>query len=108
MTDCEGKRGRDKGTGVGMPARVAARMLHCAESDKEVDLESHPNLIIPPNETVLWRYMDFARFIDLLERRVLWFPRADQFDDPLEGTWTDAEIGHSTLLMLAKPKLLHE
>jgi hypothetical protein len=35
--------------------------------------------------------MDFARFIQLLESRQLWFSRADQFDDPLEGTLTDGE-----------------
>lgn len=53
--------------------------------------ESHPNLITPPDDTVLWRYMDFARFVQLLESRQLWFSRADQFEDPLEGTLTDGE-----------------
>jgi len=38
--------------------------------------------------------MDFAKFIDLLERQVLWFSRTDQFEDPLEGTYTDAERKH--------------
>jgi len=30
--------------------------------------------------------------MDLIERRKLWFSRADKFEDPLEGTLTDAEI----------------
>ena len=55
---------------------------------------SHPNIVTPPDRTVLWRYLDLARFMDILERRVLWFPRADQFEDPLEGTYTDAEMDH--------------
>lgn len=46
----------------------------------------------PPDDTVLWRYMDFARFIQLIEFQTLWFSRADQFEDPLEGTHTDAEL----------------
>jgi hypothetical protein len=57
-------------------------------------LEPHPELILPPDDTVLWRYMDFAKFVDLLEKQSLWFTRTDQFEDPLEGTYTDAEIEH--------------
>jgi hypothetical protein len=54
----------------------------------------HPDLITPPDDTVIWRYSDFAKFMDLIERRKLWFCRADEFEDPLEGTFTDAEIAH--------------
>jgi len=57
-------------------------------------LEPHPNLIMPSDATILWRYMDFAKFIHLLERQSLWFSHTDQFEDPLEGTYTDAEIEH--------------
>jgi hypothetical protein len=52
---------------------------------------SHPNLITPDDHTVLWRYSDFAKFMDLVEGRKLWFSRADKFEDPLEGTFTDGE-----------------
>jgi hypothetical protein len=55
---------------------------------------THPNIVTPSDRTVLWRYLDLARFMDILERGVLWFPRADQFEDPLEGTYTDAELNH--------------
>lgn len=37
-----------------------------------------------PNDT-LWRYMDIAKFLDLLLNRSLAFPRFDQFEDPYEG-----------------------
>jgi hypothetical protein len=57
-----------------------------------VAYEMHPNLITPAAGTVLWRYLDCAKFMDILERRVLWFARADTFEDPLEGTYTDAEL----------------
>lgn len=33
----------------------------------------------------LWRYMGFLKFVDLLQRRCLWFTRLDQFKDPYEG-----------------------
>lgn len=39
---------------------------------------------VDPNER-LWRYVDFAKFVDLLETQRLFFSRADQFDDAFEG-----------------------
>jgi hypothetical protein len=36
--------------------------------------------------------MDFQKLMYLLENQSLWFSRADQFEDPLEGTFTDAEL----------------
>jgi hypothetical protein len=39
--------------------------------------EKHPIYLTPPDDTVIWRYMDFARFVQLLDFRELWFARAD-------------------------------
>lgn len=36
-------------------------------------------------DTVLWRYMDLAKFLQLLEEKTLFLSRADKFDDPFEG-----------------------
>jgi len=52
----------------------------------------HEVIVMPPDETVLWRYLSFVRFMELIERKKLWFSRVDKFQDPLEGTHTDAEI----------------
>lgn len=38
-----------------------------------------------PDETVLWRYMDFAKFTALLLQGGLYLPRADLMDDQFEG-----------------------
>jgi hypothetical protein len=32
------------------------------------------------------RYLDFVKFIDLLDRRALYFSRADQMEEPWEGS----------------------
>ena len=48
--------------------------------------QHHPNLLPPPDDTVLWRYMDFTKFVSLLETRALFFCRADQLSDPFEGS----------------------
>lgn len=38
----------------------------------------------------LWRYMDFAKFVALLEDRELYFARADLLGDPFEGSLSAA------------------
>lgn len=38
-----------------------------------------------PDETTLWRYMDFAKFAAMLSQRGLYMPRADMMDDRFEG-----------------------
>ena len=39
----------------------------------------------PSADAILWRYMDFAKFVSILENSALFFPRADKLDDPFEG-----------------------
>jgi len=47
----------------------------------------HPCFIQPTNsETLIWRYMDFTKFVSLLETNSLYFCQADFFDDPFEGS----------------------
>jgi hypothetical protein len=38
-----------------------------------------------PDETVIWRYMPFQRFVNILETHKLWFSRPFKFDDRWEG-----------------------
>lgn len=54
--------------------------------------EFHPDLTTPPRKTAVWRYMDFAKFVQMLESRAMWCARIDQLEDPLEGMHTDAEL----------------
>jgi hypothetical protein len=50
--------------------------------------EAHPVFIQPENEHVkVWRYMDFTKLVSLIDSRRLFFTRADNFDDPFEGSW---------------------
>lgn len=41
---------------------------------------------IPIPEAKLWRYMDLAKFLSLLENNSLFFTRLDHFEDPFEGS----------------------
>ena len=47
--------------------------------------KSHTALIEPADDTVLWRYMDFTKFVAILETNTLFFPRLSELDDPFEG-----------------------
>ncbi|HEV8387910.1 MAG TPA: DUF2971 domain-containing protein [Nitrososphaera sp.] len=49
-------------------------------------LGAYPAVVPPADDTKVWRYMDFAKFVSILDRKELFFCRADKFDDPLEGT----------------------
>lgn len=40
---------------------------------------------IPDDDIVLWRYMDLAKFLSILQTKSLYFCRADKLDDPFEG-----------------------
>jgi len=46
--------------------------------------QSDANLVVPADDTPLWRYLDFARFMALLDSASLWFARADTFSDQYE------------------------
>jgi hypothetical protein len=43
------------------------------------------NFEAPDGKSILWRYMDFSKYVSLLYSRSLYFCRADKFEDPFEG-----------------------
>ena len=49
--------------------------------------EKHPEIHEPQSDAPLWRYMDFAKFVDLLETQSLYFCRVDRLG-PFEGSFT--------------------
>ncbi|MBS1532662.1 MAG: DUF2971 domain-containing protein [Bacteroidetes bacterium] len=52
-------------------------------------LKTHPHFDYPEDPcAILWRYMDFTKFVSLLEDSALFMTRADKFKDPFEGTIT--------------------
>ncbi len=42
------------------------------------------------NNNVLWRYLDTAKFLDLVHNQSLFFVRGDQFEDKFEGAFTES------------------
>jgi hypothetical protein len=49
-------------------------------------MKEHECFKHPDNKSVkIWRYMDFSKFVSLLETSALFLARVDKFDDPYEG-----------------------
>ena len=38
-----------------------------------------------PSKSKVWKYMDMAKFLYLLENRKIYFSKVSKFDDPFEG-----------------------
>jgi len=53
----------------------------------------------------VWRYMSLDKFEYLIDRKALFFARADQFNDPLEGTFPNGSV---TLFSALKMRNLNE
>jgi len=50
--------------------------------------KEHPNFVKPQgNKVKIWRYMDFTKFVSLLEKDELFFARADRLGDIFEGSY---------------------
>jgi len=61
-----------------------------------------PRFIQPVTRyTKLWRYMDFAKFLSMLEDSAVFFSRSDMFEDPYEGAIPE---GNATLRNFVKSK----
>ena len=41
---------------------------------------------IPKDDSVIWRFLDLAKFIALQKERALYLTRSDKFEDQFEGT----------------------
>ncbi|QGH35119.1 hypothetical protein GI584_14170 [Gracilibacillus salitolerans] len=44
------------------------------------------------NNTVIWKFMSFAKFISLLENEALYFSKPLYFRDPYEGAYSESDI----------------
>ncbi|MFL4472483.1 DUF2971 domain-containing protein [Paeniglutamicibacter sp. MACA_103] len=52
----------------------------------------------PHGQDVLWRYMDIARFLSLLEDEAIYFARADQMNDKWEGSYSQKNVDQRPLM----------
>jgi hypothetical protein len=63
----------------------------------------------PEDEEIkVWRYMDFAKLISLIDSRRLFFARADKLGDPFEGSYPTINIQRRSQLPESVTKSLTE
>lgn len=53
---------------------------------------SHELFKPPSSDAVLWRYLNFTKFVSLLEKRALFFSRVDMLGDPFEGSFSTVNV----------------
>lgn len=50
---------------------------------------NHPAFPVPDNPKIkIWRYMDFTKFVSMLDHQGVFFPRASKLGDPFEGSYS--------------------
>jgi hypothetical protein len=48
------------------------------------------NITLPDdNDTIVWKYLDLSKFLDMLLSRQLFMSRSDKFEDQYEGTFSE-------------------
>ena len=51
---------------------------------------SSPNIKLPEDpDTIVWKYLDLSKFLDLLLSQKLFMSRSDKFEDQYEGTFSE-------------------
>ena len=69
--------------------------------------KTHPLITFPANESShVWRYLDFTKFVDLLETRSLYFARADHLGDPFEYAIPEATLREAKVVAPTLPQLM--
>jgi hypothetical protein len=57
-----------------------------------VPYKDHPIFVMPSDDSVIWRYIDFTKLVGLLHSASLYFSRADLLGDRFEGSFSQANI----------------
>ncbi len=73
-------------------------------------MEEHPDFKKPSNLSArIWRYVDFTKFISILETSSLWFSKVDKLGDPFEASllpYVRPECRLEVGVSLARPEIL--
>jgi hypothetical protein len=68
-------------------------------SDKNIKLPEDP-------DTIIWKYLDLSKFVDLLLYKKLFMSRSDKFEDQYEGTFSEPTFEEIKKLAQDNPDFL--
>ena len=69
---------------------------------------NNPNIKLPEDpDTIVWKYLDLSKFLDLLLSQKLFMSRSDKFEDQYEGTFSEPTYEEIKKLSINNPEFLH-
>lgn len=69
---------------------------------------NNPNIKLPEvSDTIVWKYLDLSKFLDLLLSRKLFMSRSDKFEDQYEGTFSEPTFEEIKKLSIDNPDFLN-
>lgn len=70
--------------------------------------KKNPNITLPENpDTIVWKYLDLSKFLDLLLSQKLFMSRSDKFEDQYEGTFSEPTYEEIKKLSVNNPEFLN-
>lgn len=67
----------------------------------------NPNITLPENpDTIVWKYLDLSKFLDLLISKKLFMSRSDKFEDQYEGTFSEPTYEEIKKLSVNNPEFI--
>lgn len=63
-------------------------------------------LHIPSDDTIIWKYLDLSKFLDLLLSERMFMARSDKFEDQYEGTFSEPTYEEIKKLLADNPDYL--
>ena len=68
---------------------------------------NNPNIKLPEDpDTIVWKYLDLSKFLDLLLSQKLFMSRSDKFEDQYEGTFSEPTYEEIKKLAINNPEFL--
>ena len=58
------------------------------------------------NETIVWKYLDLSKFLDMLLSKKLFMSRSDKFEDQYEGTFSEPTYEEIKKIAINNPEFL--
>lgn len=69
--------------------------------------KKNDNIKLPDDpDTIVWKYLDLSKFLDLLMSRKLFMSRSDKFEDQYEGTFSEPTYEEIKKLSENNPEFL--
>lgn len=69
--------------------------------------KKNDNIKLPEDpDTIVWKYLDLSKFLDLLMSRKLFMSRSDKFEDQYEGTFSEPTFEEIKRLSQNNPEFL--